>query len=255
MKKPYLLLPTLNLMAICIMEACSPIERVNSLRIVSLSVNDNLNVDITGEIIDTEKKQRASNHGFCWAIGTVPELGTPYTDTIALGEKPNESQLFSATIQNLLPDNDYYIRAFMVVGGNIKYSLPEKIRTRGIRQEDTPISIIHSFLMQDSIYLKGFVNKERVETIFPATAFQYGTIIASEPDSTKGISITENSFSSNTIQNFLHKYLRSSIPASSVNLPVELQNKYFAWAFVDYYFNNNPSDVRRLYTRRYTIER
>lgn len=249
MKKLYFF-TFLFVMGLFALNACSPIERVNALRITEINfIGDGLSVNISSEVIDTDKKKTASQHGFCWAMGAVPELGMVGVDSLLLGKKANEDQLFSATIERLLPSTDYYFRSFLIVDGNIKYSLAEKIRTRDIRPEDVIISITNSINIKDTIYLKGIVNKKRMEFLFPVTVTQYGTLLASEPDSTKGISIIETNFIPETINDFLHKYPKADVPAPTITLPQPLQGSYFAWAFVDFYPNNNPSQIQRRYTR------
>ncbi|MCS6794615.1 MAG: hypothetical protein NZ516_01500 [Raineya sp.] len=251
MKKHYLVIFVLVIAAIMWLTTCSPIERINALRITEINfVGDGLQAEVFSEVIDTEKKKTASQHGFCWAINAVPQLGNAGVDSIMLGEKANEAQLFSAVIERLLPSTDYYIRSFMVVDGKTQYSLPQKIRTRDIRPEDVLISITNSFITNDSVFLYGIVNKERIEFLAPVTVTQYGTILASEPDSTKGISQVQTNFTPNVINSFTHKYAKANVPPPTITLPQPLQGSYFAWAFVDFYLNSNPSDVQRRYTRR-----
>jgi hypothetical protein len=255
MKKLYIFILLLQVSFLWL-TSCSLIERINALRITEINfIGNGLQATVVSEVLDTEKKKTATEHGFCWAIGVVPELGTSYTDSIMLGEKANEDQLFSATIERLLPDTDYYIRSFLIVDGKIKYSLPEKIRTREIRPEDVLISITSSVMGQDSVFLYGIVNKTRFEFLAPVTVTQYGTIIATEPDSTKGISKTETNFVPNVINNFLHKYAKPNIPPPTITLPQPLQGALFAWAFVDFYRNDTPSQIRRLYTRRIILRK
>ncbi len=249
MKKLYFLI-FLFMIGLFAFNACSPIERINALRITEINfIGDGLSVNISSEVIDTDKKKTASQHGFCWAMGAVPELGMVGVDSLLLGEKANEDQLFSATIERLLPSTDYYFRSFLIVDGNIKYSLPQKVRTRNMRPEDVIITITNSINAKDTIYLKGIVNKERIEFLFPVTVTQYGTLLASEPDSTKGISIVETNFMFEGMSQFFHKYAKANVPLPTVTLPQPLQNSYFAWAFVDFYPNNNPSQIQRRYTR------
>ncbi|GAB4486902.1 MAG: hypothetical protein OHK0045_06660 [Raineya sp.] len=227
-------------------------DRINALRIIDTRFTDDLlSVAVTAEIIDSEKKKAITDHGFCYTIGySLPTLGDGTSDTLSLGEVSNEAIPFEGIISRLKPSNDYYIRAYIVIDGKVVYSPPKFVRTRDFIPEDFNLLVSNALLTENEISVKAFVNKIRIETRDPVTVWQYGSIVAAEPDSTNGLSSTYTQSPPDPITHFHDSY-----PINLLPVPTAPSNKIYVWAYADIFLNENPSITHRIYSRRREIEK
>lgn len=92
---------------------CKLLDRISALRILDTNFTDDLlSVVVRAEVIDSEKKNGITDHGFCYAIGyALPTLGDELSDTLSLGSITDENLPFEGTLALLEPNTDYYIRA------------------------------------------------------------------------------------------------------------------------------------------------
>jgi hypothetical protein len=235
-----------------LLNQCKVFERINALRIVETRfVDDLLNAEISAEIIDTEKKSSITEHGFCYAAGYAsPTLDDAFSNTLSLGPVNDENQLFTGKITRLEPNTDYYIRAYMIVGGKVVYSSPKFIRTRDFVLDDFNLLVTNAILSDSNqITVTAFVNKKRIETRNPVTIWQYGSIVAAEPDSTNGLSSTYTQSPPEPITYFIDNFPISVLPSPSVP-----SNSIFIWAYADIRPISNPNVTFRLYSRRRRIQ-
>lgn len=245
MKKLYFF--SILTLACLLLGQCTLFNRISALRILDTNFTDDLlSVVVRAEIIDSEKKNSITDHGFCYAIGyALPTLGDGLSDTLSLGTPTDENSPFEGTLTLLEPNTDYYIRAYMVVDGKIVYSTPKFIRTRDFIPEDFDVLVSNALLSDNEIFINAFVNKRRIETRNPVTVWQYGSIVASDPDSTNGLSSVYTQAPPEPITHF-----QDIFPTTLLPTPTVLSNKVYAWAYADVFFNENPSIVRRIYSRR-----
>lgn len=231
---------------------CRLIERISFLRILDTRFTDDLlSVVVTAEIIDSEKKNGIADHGFCYAIGYAnPELGDGFSDTLSLGALNNEDAPFEGILTRLEPNTDYYIRAYMTINGRTVYSLPKFVRTRDFIPEDFDVLVSNVIVMQDNAIVNAFVNKRRIETRNPVTVWQYGSIIAAEPDSTNGFASVYTQNPPDPITHFTDTY-----PIFLLPVPITSTNNLYAWAYADIFFNENPNIIRRIYSQRRVISK
>ena len=231
---------------------CRLIDRISALRILDTRFTDDLlSVVVSAEIIDSERKNGISDHGFCYAIGyALPVLGDGISDTLSLGAITDEGLPFEGILTQLEPNTDYYIRAYMVVNGKTVYSNPKFVRTRDFIPEDFDVLVSNTIILENDAFVDAFVNKRRIETRSPVTVWQYGSIIAAEPDSTNGFSSIYTQNPPEPITRFEDNY-----PIFLLPTPTTPSNKLYVWAYADIFFNENPSIVRRIYSIRREVNK
>jgi hypothetical protein len=242
MKKNYLITVLLSVVVLC---SCNRLERINAVRVKGIQIrSDSLSAIVTGEIIDTQEKAEVTDHGFCYAINYGdPRIGLENTDSISLGRLPEGTVEFTDTLKNITPNSVCYVRAFVVVRGTIVYGSVKSFRTRGGRIEDVPMAINLVLWGVDTVTVKGFINRSRVEQE-PVVMLQYGTIVSFSPDSTQGASQYLPPPATAGMENFSFAYGTAGIPPSPAN-------RLYVWGVVEYYQQGgDPNDVRRFYTRR-----
>ena len=81
---------------------------------------------IIGEIISLENGGLITQHGHCWATHENP---TVEDDTTNLGEVMNTGE-FESTLDGLQPDNQYFIRAYIITNGDVRYENEVGFSTR-----------------------------------------------------------------------------------------------------------------------------
>ena len=81
---------------------------------------------VVGEIISLENGGLITQHGHCWATHENP---TVEDDTTDLGEATGTGE-FESTLDNLQPDNQYFIRAYIITNGNVLYENEVGFSTR-----------------------------------------------------------------------------------------------------------------------------
>lgn len=245
MKKLYYFL--LFFLCLSLLNQCKLLDRISALRILDTQFTDDLlSVVVSAEIIDSEKKNSITEHGFCYTKGyALPTISDGNSDTLSLGVITDENQPFEATIKDLEPNTDYYIRAYIIIEGKVVYSNPKFVRTRDFIPEDFNVLVSNFIFSDNQAFVKAFVNKRRIETRNPVTVWQYGSIIAAEPDSTNGLSSVYTQSPPNPITDFEDTFPINLLPA-----PVTPSNKLYVWAYADIFFNENPSITRRIYSLR-----
>jgi hypothetical protein len=250
MKKIYYFL--LLSFSLFLLGQCRLLDRISALRILDTRFTDDLlSVVVSAEIIDSERKNAITDHGFCYAIGYAnPELGDGLSDTLSLGAVGNEDIPFEGILRQLEPNTDYYIRAYMIVEGRVVYSLPRFVRTRDFIPEDFDALVSNAIITENDAFVDAFVNKRRIETRSPVTVWQYGTTIAAEPDSTNGLSSVYTQNPPDPITRFTDSY-----PIFLLPTPTNPSDKLYLWAYADIYLNENPSIIRRIYSRRRVISK
>jgi len=250
MKKVYLFLCIL--LCSLLLAQCKLIDRISALRILDTRFTDDLlSVVVRAEIIDSERKNGITDHGFCYAIGyALPVLGDGISDTLSLGATVDENLPFEGTLTLLEPNSDYYIRAYIIVDGNVVYSSPKFIRTRDFIPEDFDVLVSNTIITENHAFVDAFVNKRRIETRSPVTVWQYGSVIAAEPDSTNGFGSVYTQNPPEPITHFSDRYPIFLLPTPSVS-----SNSLYVWAYADIFFNENPSIIRRIYSRRKVVSK
>ena len=231
---------------------CKLFDRVSALRILETNFTDDmLSLVVRAEIIDSERKNGITDHGFCYAAGyAVPALGDGLSDTLSLGPITDENLPFEGTLTLLEPNTDYYIRAYMIVDGKTIYSSPKFVRTCDFIPKDFDVLVSNLLLSENEAFVNAFVNKRRIETRNPVTVWQYGSVIAAEPDSTNGLSSVYTNSPPEPITHF-----EDSFPIFLLPTPTNSSDKIYVWAYADIFFNENPNITRRIYSRRREVSR
>lgn len=250
MKKIYY--TSLLLLYFLLLWQCKSLDRISALRIVDARFTENLlSMAVSAEIIDSEKKNAITDHGFCYTVGyALPALGDGFSDTLSLGTVTDENLPFEGIITELEPGRDYYIRAYMVIEGKVVYSAPKSLRTRDFIPEDFNVLVSNALVTENEVSVKAFVNKARIEARNPVTVWQYGSIVASEPDSTHGLSNTYTQSPPNPIT-----YFNCTYPINLLPVPTVPSNKIYVWAYADVFLNENPSITQRIYSKRKEIDK
>lgn len=255
MKKPLRqgFLAVLSALVAVVMVMCKPLERINAIRITGVSVSeDSLSVRVTGEIIDNNQNQEVEQHGFC-ASSTItnPEIGNANSDTLNLGI-PADKANFSVVIDSLAPNRSYYIRPYMIAGGVVVYGATSTVLSKRIRFSQAALNLSTILFDENEIVLSAFVNKSEVEK-FPVTLLKYGTVVSASPDSTVSatgaISMEAIPSTSSREYNIKDTYVVANIP----NITAPNSDKIYVWLFIEFALKNDPSDIRRAYTRRKAI--
>lgn len=230
---------------------CRSFDRISALRILDIRFTDDLlNVVVSAEIIDSEKKNGITDHGFCYTAGyALPTLGDGISDTLSLGEVSDENLPFEGKITRLVPSTDYYIRAYITVNGKTVYSSPKFIRTRDFIPNDFDVLVTNAVISENQVIVDAFVNRKRIESR-NLTITQYGSIVAAEPDSTKGLSIAHTNIPPDPITYFTDEYSVSVLPT-----PATPPDSFYIWAYADVYFDQDITLIYRIYSRKRIVKK
>ncbi|MGD1839414.1 MAG: hypothetical protein ACFB0B_00730 [Thermonemataceae bacterium] len=232
--------------------ACDDFARFSAVRITSVNVdNDSLSFDIAGEFIDNEDDRTIVDHGFCFSRESfTPRLDQVDTDSVSLGMVVDEDDVFSATVERLIPNSNYFVRAFMIIDEEVIYSTVRRVDTPNFNVLDFLISTEYAIVTGNTIEVKGAVNEIPVEGS-PITIIRYGSLVAAEPDSTSTLSMSvDETVLEEGSATFLHQYDIAMIPTSGLPLPV---NRYYIWSFVEFTRDDNPIETRTIYTGRRSV--
>ncbi len=219
--------------------SCMP-ERLNIVDIEKFElIGDSTSIRLYGEVVDFNKKQGISQHGFCYSAERFPEINRD--STINLGAYSANEAFFMADL-NGQPGKNYFVRAFVIVDGKVHYSPLRNFRTRSARLGDLDIAIEFSAILGDSLVVQGFSNKVILEKNQQANFIQYGSIVNNVPDSTSGLSSANNVNNPDNALRFREQFYLPNLPNFSSTTEI------FVWTYA--IARNNKGEERRLFSKR-----
>ena len=98
-------------------ESVSHKTGTGSVATLSIHYEENFEIELTGQLAETERGIVAVKHGFCWS--TTDSLPTLADEVLDAGNRRN-NEPFTYTVQGLQNNTPYYFRAFAVLQANFQ---------------------------------------------------------------------------------------------------------------------------------------